>query len=113
MSDIESFADMMGSLVAVQNAPSTEARSVFGVNTLSTESVEYAAHIVEVNGVNRRLTGLDGYCSSVAWLASTSTGNMNRGSIFTLPNGTHPPVQSLTYVHDEDGTVHHTKVVFG
>lgn len=113
MTGIADFADMMTTPVVVQSTPSTAARSMYGVKALSTAASTYMAHVVEVNGVNRKLTGLDGYCSSVAWLASTSTGNMGKQSLFTFPDGATPPVASLTYVRDEDGTVHHTKVVFG
>lgn len=110
---IEEFSEMMTTPIVVRNTPSTAARSMFGVATVSTAASTYMAHVQEVNGSRRSITGFDGYCSSVAWLASTSTGNMSESSVFEFPDGSTPPVERVVYERDDDGTVHHSKVVFG
>lgn len=107
------WASMMKTPLKVRNTPSTHARSMFGVQTVSTAATTYMAHIVEVNGQRRSLTGFDGYCSSVAWIASTSTGNMSADSVIEFPDGTTPSINVFTYVRDRNGNVHHTKVAFG
>lgn len=109
---IGTWAEMMKTKIVVHQ-PSTGAASMFGTPAMSSAGSTYMAHVQEINGVSRKLTGTDAHCSSVAWLASTSTGNMGTASVFTMPDGSTPPVRTVTYVRDSDGTVHHTKAVFG
>ena len=103
---------MMTTPVVVTN-PSTAARSLYGAQAYSTDGSTFMGHVQEVNGSRRKLTGFDGFCSSVLWLNSTSTSAVTGESMFTFPDGSHPPVAALTYERDEDGSVHHTRVVFG
>lgn len=112
MSDIDFFADMMTTKIVVQN-PSTGPTSMFGVGGLSTGGSTFMAHVMESDGSNRKLAGIDEHLSVVAWMNNTSTSAVTRRSSFVFPDGSRPPVKSVTYPRDDDGSVHHTKVVFG
>lgn len=106
------FAGMLGTKIVVRNE-STGARSLFGVQPYSTGGSTYDAHVMEADNSNRKLSGIDESFSIVAWIDNQSTGDVTRASTFTFPDGTKPPVRSVTYPRDENGNVHHTKVVFG
>ena len=112
MSILDDFGELMGTPLVVQN-PSTAAASVFGVKDVAAQGSTYMAHVLEGDGSNRRLAGIDENFSIIAWIASTSTGNITRASKITFPDGSHPPLKAVSYPRDEDGNVHHTKVVFG
>ena len=109
---IEEWDEMLTTPIVVTQ-PSTAARSLYGSQQYSTAGVTFMAHVQEINGTRRKVTGFDGFCSSVVWMNCTSTSAATAESMFTFPDGSHPPVRACTYERDEDGTVHHTKVVFG
>jgi len=110
---IADWDGMLGETITVANPSSTGGASLFGTPAMSTGVLTFKARIVEVHGSNRRLTNIDEHVSHVLWCDNTSTSAITRTSVITFPSGVHPPVKQVEYPRDENGNVHHTKVLFG
>ena len=107
MSFERQFRTMMPHTVTVRTLAS---KSADGSPTYSTAASTYTARVVTAQRQIRDGSGNVKMAAFDVWIAST--GSLSPQSRFTLPDGSSPPVLSLSSYPDEDGT-HHTKVVFG
>lgn len=108
---IDEFADLMTQTVTVF-PPSTAARTLTGVRAAELNGTTFAAHIIATADRTVTREGMDVPVLTVAYLASTTPGDVSDKSVVQLTDGSTPPVARVDYVYDEVGA-HHCKVQFG
>ncbi len=107
MSFEAAFLSLMPHTVTVQELTGKNAD---GSPTYSTSAVSYRARVVRANKQVRDGRGNTVMAGYFVWVASTGT--LSPQALYTLPDGSQPPVFMVESFPDEDGT-HHHKVVFG
>ena len=108
---ISDFADMMKSTVTV--APLT-GRARDGAPTYGT-AVSYKARISYKNRTIRRANEQEVLSRGEVWTNGTTAIDVE--DQLTLPAGSPgsltPPILDVQMPRDEDGNIHHTKIIFG
>lgn len=102
------FLSLMPDTVTV--APRGSTRSLYGVPGTAGTAVSYSARVVQKPQWVPSADGRRVLASAVAWLASTAA--LPADSVYTLPDGSKPPVLFVARLTDDVGR-HHVKVVFG
>lgn len=102
------FLDLMPHTITV--APRGSTRSVYGVPGTAGAAVSYRARLVQAPQWVRDSNGTRTLAAAVAWISSTAP--IPADGVWTLPDGSTPPVLYVVAFPDENG-VHHTKVAFG
>lgn len=102
------FLDLMPHTITVAARGST--RSLYGVPGAAGTATSYRARVVQAPQWVRDSDGTRLLASAVAWVSSTAS--VPADGVWTLPDGTTPPVLWVARYPDENG-LHHTKIVFG
>lgn len=102
------YLDLMPHTITV--APRGSTRSMYGVHGTAGTATSYRARVVQAPQWVRDGDGVRLLAAAVAWVYSTSA--LPRDGVYTLPDGTTPPVLYVAGYPDENG-LHHTKVYFG
>ena len=88
---------------------STAAPAADGADQFASTGVSYSARITKDPAVMMKVAGPVKDPSAVAWIASTTA--ISQGATIQLPDGTRPPIASVSQVDDEAG-LYFVKVVF-
>ena len=106
MTALADFDDMLAQSIVYKPFSS---RTAGGTATFGTAST-YQARVVNTNKQTRDLQGNVVQASYIAYVASTSV--LSARGLFTLPDGTTPPVLNVTVWPDENGN-YAQRVMFG
>ncbi len=102
------FLELMPDTVTV--APRGTTRSLYGVSGAAGTAVSYRARVVMSPGLIRTIEGVAQRVSATAWVSSTASIPVD--GVYTLPDGSTPPILSVQRYGDQVG-LHHVKVMFG
>ena len=104
---IADFAELLNQTVTVKALSSRDSygKPTYGAGTSYSARVSFKARLIR--GADDRLHQARGE----VWLQSNVAVALD--DQITLPDGTTPPILAVERAADEDGTVHHTKIIFG